>query len=112
MMFIRWCSQDFKSISVKPILTKLRPRIKETVYTMEGSTINIPFLRATYLRTIVSYNGNTIFSDAHFGGVKRKKYDVVLRSHFQIINVTGSDAGNYRLGGQAHKSKKRANHYK
>ncbi|CAG2214086.1 unnamed protein product [Mytilus edulis] len=33
-------------------------------------------------------------------------YTMVSR---KIINVTGSDAGNYRLGGQAHKSKKELN---
>lgn len=67
------------------------------VYTVEGSAINLPFIKATSLEITVYFNRKKIYSDAYFGSVKTKKYDVVLHTDFQMKNVTQSDTGYYWL---------------
>lgn len=64
---------------------------------MEGSTINIPFIKATSLEITVYFNRTKIYSGVYFGSVNTKKYDVELHSDFQMRNVLQSDTGYYWL---------------
>lgn len=64
---------------------------------MEGSTINIPIIKATSLEITVYFNRTKIYSGADFGSVNTKKYDVELHSDFQMKNLLQSDTGYYWL---------------